>query len=356
MKFLHTSDLHIGSALTSRLPQDKIRERKSELMSTFEGMIEEAVYQRATAFIIAGDMFDTEKITKTTVDRVIRAIERYPELDFLYLTGNHEKGALIEYGVALPKNLKVFGDEWTYFDYGAVCVAGRSEISADMFKTLDFDYGKANIVVLHGALADGKSGGEIIGKRELEDKNITYLALGHYHSYSEHRISDTGIAVYSGTPEGRGFDEVGSKGFVMIDTDGRITKHTFHPFAKRTLHIADVDLTGAVVRAEIDARVDSALGGIKRGDLVRLRLIGKRPPELFIDTAAIESRWQNAFYHFEIRDEMGIKIDPEEYKLDRSLKGEFIRLVSAKTDLSEEEKAKIIKTGLAALMGEKDEI
>ena len=115
-------------------------------------------------------------------------------------------------------------------------------------------------------------------------------------------------------------------------------------------------LSGAVVRAEIDERVDSALGRIKRGDLVRLRLIGKRPPELFIDTAAIESRWQNAFYHFEIKDEMGIRIDPEEYKLDRSLKGEFIRLVSAKTDLSDEENAKIIKAGLAALMGEKDEI
>ena len=356
MKFLHTSDLHIGSALTSRLPQDKIRERKGELMSTFEGMIEEAVYQRARAFIIAGDMFDTEKITKTTVDRVLRAIERYPELDFLYLTGNHEKKALVEYGVTLPKNLKVFSDEWTYFDYGTVCVAGRGEISPDMFKTLDLDYGKTNIVVLHGALADGKSGGEIIGRRELEGKHITYLALGHYHTYSEHRIADTGIAVYSGTPEGRGFDEVGPKGFVMIDTDGRSTNHTFNPFAKRTLHIVDVDLSGAVTRSEIDTRVDASLGRIARGDLVRLRLVGKRPPELFIDTGAIESRWQNAFYHFEIKDETGIRIDPEEYKYDRSLKGEFIRLVSAKTDLSDEEKAQIIKTGLAALMGEKDEI
>ena len=180
MKFLHTSDLHIGSALTSRLPQDKIRERKNELMATFEGMIEEAVYQRAVAFIIAGDMFDTEKITRSTVERVLSAISRYPTLDFLYLSGNHEKNALTECGVTLPKNLKLFSDDWTYFDYGTVCVAGRSELSADMFKTLELEYGKTNIVVLHGALADGRSGGEIIGKREAENKNITYLALGHY--------------------------------------------------------------------------------------------------------------------------------------------------------------------------------
>lgn len=356
MKFLHTSDLHIGSALTSRLSQDKIRERKGELMKTFERMIEEAVYQKAVAFIIAGDMFDTEKITRTTVERVLAAIEKYPELDFLYLTGNHEKSALIEYGVALPKNLKVFGDEWTYFDYGTVCVAGRSEISEGMFDKLDLEYGKTNIVVLHGALADGRSGGEIIGRRELEGKRVTYLALGHYHSYSEHQIADGGIAVYSGTPEGRGFDEVGKKGFVMIDTDGRSTRHTFIPFAKRTLNIIDVDLDGARVRRDVDARVDSSLTGISRTDLVRVRLVGKRPPELFIDTDAITSRWESSFYHFEVKDETKLRIDPEEYKYDRSLKGEFIRLVSAKTDLSEEEKDKIIKTGLAALMGEKDEI
>ena len=356
MKFLHTSDLHIGSPLTSRLPQDKIRERKSELMATFESMIEEAVYQKATAFIIAGDMFDTEKITRSTAERVLGAIERYPSLDFLYLSGNHEKNALSECGVALPKNLKLFSEDWTYFNYGGVCIAGRSELTSDMFSTLDLDYGKANIVVLHGALAEGKSGGEIIGRRELEGKNITYLALGHYHSYSEHRISDTGTAVYSGTPEGRGFDETGAKGFVMIDTDGRTTRHSFVPFAKRRLHIVDVDLGGATCRADVDERVDRALGSIARCDLLRVRLCGKRVPELFPDTDAIASRWQNAFYHFEIKDETSLRIDPEDYKYDRSLKGEFIRLVTSKSELSEEEKDKIIKTGLAALMGEADEI
>ena len=44
------------------------------------------------------------------------------------------------------------------------------------------------------------------------------------------------------------------------------------------------------------------------------------------------------------------------YKYDRTLKGEFIRLVTSKTDITDEEKDKIIRTGLAALMGECDEI
>ena len=237
-----------------------------------------------------------------------------------------------------------------------MCVAGRSEISEGMFDTLNLSYAKTNVVVLHGALADGKSGGEIIGKRELEGKHVDYLALGHYHSYSEEKIFDTGVAVYSGTPEGRGFDEVGEKGFVIIDADGRHARHSFHPFAKRRLRIIDVDLTGATGRADVDARVDSALAGVPHTDLVRVRLSGKRAPELFPDLDAITSRWHSAFYHFEARDESGIRIDPEDYKYDRSLKGEFIRLVAARADISDSEKDKIIRTGLAALMGECDEI
>lgn len=356
MKILHTSDLHLGSPLTTRLSQDKIRERKGELIETFERMIEEAVYERVGIVIIAGDLFDTEKITKSTAERVVRAIEKCPSVDFLYLKGNHEKDALVASGITLPENLRLFGEGWTYLDYGELTVCGRSEIAPGMFDELKLDYSRTNIAVLHGALAEGRSGGEIIGRRELEGKHIDYLALGHYHTYSEHKTDDTGIAVYAGTPEGRGFDEVGEKGFVIIEADGRHVRHSFRPFAKRTLRIADVDLGGAESRADVDKRVDSALSGIRHTDLVRLKLCGKRAPELFPDEGAILSRWQSAFYHFEIRDESSIRIDPADYKYDRSLKGEFIRLVTAKTDLSDKEKDKIIRTGLAALMGEENEI
>ena len=356
MKILHTSDLHIGSPLTSRLSQDKVRERKSELIASFEKMIEEAVYQKARAFIIAGDLFDSERITKSVAERVLAAMARYPYLDFLYLSGNHEKSALINCGLSLPANLKIFSDEWTYFDYGEVVIAGRSELCSDMFTTLDLNFEKTNIVVLHGVLADSKSSDEIIGKRELDRKHIDYLALGHYHSYSKHEIGDTGIAVYAGTPEGRGFDEIGEKGFVMIDADRKRVTHTFVPFAKRTLRIIDVDLTDLTSRADINSRADSLLSRIPHSDLVRVRLCGKRSPELFADEDAIKSRWQNAFYHFEIKDESSIRISPEDYKYDRSLKGEFIRLVMSKSDIPDAEKDKIIRTGLAALMGECDEI
>ena len=59
-------------------------------------------------------------------------------------------------------------------------------------------------MVLHGELRDKSAQGGVIGLTEAANKNIDYMALGHYHTYSEAQIDKRGVAVYSGTPEGRG--------------------------------------------------------------------------------------------------------------------------------------------------------
>jgi len=356
MKILHTSDLHIGSPLTARLSADKIRERKGELIYTFEKMVEEALFQRVRLFIIAGDLFDSERITKSIAERVLSIIEKNASIDFLYLPGNHEKQALLECGVSLPQNLKIFGDEWTYFTYDYVTFAGRSTITPDMFDRLSLNYDQTNIVVLHGALTEGRCGGESIGIRDAAERHIDHIALGHYHSYTHTYVDDMCSAVYSGTPEGRGFDEVGTKGFVMMEADGKRVYHKFIPFAKRTLRIVDVDITGAMRRIDIEDRTEAAISEIPASDLVRVRLIGARHPELFTDAEALKARFGMRHYHFEVKDETVTRINPRDYKNDKSLKGEFIRLVMSKSDLSDDAKDKIIRTGLAALMGEIDEI
>ena len=58
------------------------------------------------------------------------------------------------------------------------------------------------------------------------------------------------------------------------------------------------------------------------------------------------------FYYLEVEDNTHLGISVEDYKNDKSLKGEFIRLVLTQPQLSDEEKEKIISCGLKALMGE----
>ena len=355
MKIVHTSDLHLGSALTSRLSPEKTKERKAELISSFERSVEEAALRGATVYIIAGDLFDTEKITQGVRQSVISIISRAPAIDFLYLPGNHERLALLDGAEMLPQNLKIFGDDWTYFDYGFVTIAGRSRTDSTVFDNLTLDREKKNIVVLHGALSERSSDG-IIGLRDAAERGIDYMALGHYHTYSNCEIDDRGIAVYCGTPEGRGFDETGECGFCLIDTDGQHMTYSFIPHAKRKIVIKNVDISMLGGRVEIDEAIAIALADVSFGDIVRVVLTGRHLPEISPDTDTVLGRYRDKYYHFEIKDETRILINPEDYRYDKSLKGEFIRLVLEKEGLSDKMRERIIRTGIGALIGDLTDI
>ena len=128
--------------------------------------------------------------------------------------------------------------------------------------------------------------------------------------------------------------------------------HSFRSFAKRRLHIIPVELDGAVRTAEIAERAQRALAAIPSTDIVRLELCGRYHPSLWKDIEGLERLFNNKYYYFEIKDSSRIGINPEDYKHDMSLKGEFIRTVSADETLDEETKERIIACGINALMGE----
>ena len=350
MKIIHTSDLHLDSPLSTRLTEDKAQIRKRELFDTFYRLVEEANRVGAEAFIIAGDLFDRAEISKRRAERLFDIIRAHSEISFFYLGGNHECDGLLRSGAEHPENLFVFGEEWTLFDLPEASIVGRTESAPNMFASLPKMGDKPTIAVLHGTLGEKSDRGGIISAKEASRYGIDYIALGHYHSYSALNF-DSLCAVYSGTPEGRGFDEAFECGYVLIDTAGGVT-HSFHPFAKRRIRIVDCELTGIESYAELDSALDSTLSAIDREDIVRVRLVGAVSAELFIDTGAILSRYSSRFFYLEIADETKQKINAEDYIYDKSFKGEFIRLVLSDTESSEKEKADIIKCGLSVLLGE----
>ena len=352
MRLIHTSDVHLDSPLTSRLSPSKARERKRELTASFRRMIDEAVSIGAGGIIIAGDLFDNERVSVRTLDSVMGIIENAVGITFFYLPGNHEKDRLVTSGVAIPENLIIFGDVWSSYRFGDVTVSGCASIKSDTFSSLTLNPNTLNIAVLHGELADRTDAPDKIGLRELSETKIDYLALGHYHSYSETELESGGRAVYCGTPEGRGFDETGDKGYVIIDTDSGSVKSRFVKRAARTLHSVDVDISGADREIEIENRIAHAVSQIPRSDLVRVRLIGEYEPGAKRETEALTERFSDSFFYFEIKDESRLRISSEDYKNDKSLKGEFIRLVLSKEELSEDEKAAIIECGIRALAGD----
>ena len=352
MKILHTSDLHIASALSTRLPANKVAARKRELLGNLAKLCAKGMELGVSAMVIAGDLFDSEKVTVKELDSTLAIIERAENMTFFYLPGNHEKNVISASGEALPKNLLIFGEDWTYFRMGNITVAGRSTTSKDMFDTLNLDPLHKNVVVLHGELRDKSDENGIIGLNDAKNKNIDYMALGHYHTYSSHTIDKRGHAVYCGTPEGRGFDEVGDLGFCTVNVTADSVTHLFHPFAQRKMIIKDIDITGALRTAEVERLVNRAIYDIEPEHIVRVNLVGARELELRLDKTILQDRFSERFYHFEIKDSSKLLTRAEDYLYDKSLRGEFIRLVLADETLDENEKEKIIHCALAALAGE----
>ena len=63
-------------------------------------------------------------------------------------------------------------------------------------------------------------------------------------------------------------------------------------------------------------------------------------------------QFSHLFYFVKIKDSSAYLVDYAAFAKDKSLKGEFIRTVMGREDLSEEDKATVIHYGLQALAGE----
>lgn len=351
MKLIHTSDIHLASSLTSRLPAAKALRRAQELWTSLAEICERGEALGAKAVIISGDLFDTQKITAKNLDTLLAIIERFSNLLFFYLPGNHEREALSASLSALPENLFIFGSDWTYFELGDIRLCGRTQTARDMHKTLQLGPGK-NIVVLHGELREHSLENGVIGIKDFSELDIDYMALGHYHSYSSTPLGRRGAAVYSGTPEGRGFDEAGEKGFCLIDASQHGISHKFIPCAKRRLIIKDVDVSSAERTAEVERLITNALLDIGEENIVRIKLVGSKGIQLKPDLALITARFEKRFFYFEIKDCTRLAAEAEDFRYDKSLRGEFIRLCLSDPGLEEELRQKIIYCGLSALDGE----
>lgn len=351
MKLIHCGDIHLDSRMESNLPAAKARERNAEVCATFARMVSFAQQQGVEAVLIAGDLFDTGKGTGQTVDFVLNQVRSHPDMDFLYLRGNHDEKTLPQKD--LPRNLKTFGSEWTSYSYGDVVVTGVEpdrEGWEHVYDTLNLPEDKCNIVMLHGQVST-QPGQEMIALPKLKNRAIDYLALGHIHSFQSGTLDSRGSWNYCGCLEGRGFDECGEKGFVLLHVENRQAKGEFIPFSRRKLHEIPVDITGLTVITQILSAMEEACKDIDQGDLVKFTLTGTFTLETQKDLRFLQKMLEDRFYFVKIKDESHLFLDRESYEHDISLKGEFIRMVLS-SDKSVEEKEKIILWGIQALSGE----
>ena len=107
---------------------------------------------------------------------------------------------------------------------------------------------------------------------------------------------------------------------------------------------------GAGPEGFVDALLRAELRD-QRGAL-RLALTGELEYGCSPDPALIQREWEGRYHYFEYRNYARPVVHSEDFLCDATLKGEFVRAVSAADGLDDAERTMILRCGLRALSGE----
>ena len=351
--FIHTADIHLDAPMDAQLSAQQAAQRRREVLETFLELVNYARERQVTAVLISGDLFDTERISRTTLSAVIDAIESAPSVDFYYLPGNHDEVSAQVLRQVQPANLTVFSDHWESYSYGQVCISGcqlTQKNQTTALSELPLDPSMFNMVMLHGALG-GHAGVDTLDKEALVGQGIDYAALGHIHAYQTGRIDARGTWCYSGCLEGRGFDECGQKGFVELTYTAGVLKSQFVPFARRLFFEVPVDISGVEDVLAIAQCAQRAAQDIPSDSLVKFTLTGTYTEDTNKDLAYVKEVLSRQFFFATVVDKTTYLANLLEDTSGTTLKSQFVQTVLASGE-SPEEKQRIISCGLCVLSGQ----
>jgi len=331
MKFIHCADLHLSSPLTANLPPKKAERIHAGIFYALESLIDKAKKSSISLIVIAGDLFDTTNINPSVLHRFKLLVSANPDITFLFVYGNHDY-----------TNDNPFADFSQNFK---VLSSGESLLIEDTFfwaysnalPSLPID--SFNVVIAHGDV-----NGEI-NLPSLKNKNIDYLALGHIHGARLEKLDERGVWAYSGCLVGRGWDELGEKGYYLVDTTTKT--YAFTPIGAITFNEIVKDITPYSTILEFENAFMLETNAYDQNSALRLVITGEITDENFIDFSYLQTMLSEKFFYFELKDKTRISFD-NLLGESVSLKGEFLKVIKQKGYTEEVEK-QIIETGLKYL-------
>ena len=356
LKFIHAADFHLDSAFAS-LPPGRAAERRRESRELLFRLADYVNSHGIRLVLLAGDLFDSAAPYRETGEALAEALGRM-DARVLAAPGNHDW-----YGpgspwaaVDWPENVHIFR-EGAMTSIGlpelGVTVHGAAFTSPEQGSSLLAGFtapedGGVHLGLLHGEIDPAEDRYDPLRREDIAASGLAYLALGHIHRRGEPRRYGRTLCAWPGCIEGRGFDELGEKGFYegVID-GGEVASLNFVPFARRRYEILDVDVTGLSPRAAAEA----ALPPDTADHLYRLRLVGEAEDA---GAKALEKALADRFYALEVRDHTRMAADVWARAGEDSLRGLFLRELRGRYDAAGDEAEREAVTraarfGLAAL-------
>jgi len=235
MRFLHTSDWHIGKNFTFA-DNDTLRVLQDERLEAIKRLGQAARTHDASAVLVAGDIYDVEIPSDRTLRQPIERMRQFPGIQWHLIPGNHD--AHTQEGpwqrllrIGLPENVTLHltpepkplsAREPTGWVVPAVLTRRHTLVDPTLgMGAQQTPVGGTRIGLAHGSILDGGLGDAAhnrIAPDRATQAQLAYLALGDWHGFQ--RINTR--TAYSGTPEPDGFDRGGDGGgnALLVTLDG----------------------------------------------------------------------------------------------------------------------------------------
>ena len=235
VRFLHSSDWQLG--MTRAFLSDEAAARFSQARIDVITRLGELAKAKQAAFIVvAGDVFESNQLSRQTVLRTLEALKALPVPIFL-LPGNHDP--LDAASIFLTEEFKAADDHIIVIrNFDPIPVPGvpgvevvgapwstkhpSGDLCAQLVKGMAPSQGVLRVAVGHGqvnTLSPDQSRPEIIDLQTAEgaiaDGRIHYLALGDRHSVTD--VGGSGRIWYSGAPVATDFDEVDPNKALLVE-------------------------------------------------------------------------------------------------------------------------------------------
>jgi DNA repair protein SbcD/Mre11 len=371
MKILHTADIHIGAQFKKL--GSRAGHKRKQLKATFRRTIDVALERKVDLVLIAGDLFDSNRVAADDVSFVREQLARLADagVHVVMTAGTHDNLGDIpiltssEFAHGL-RDVHLLEKQRPYvvFEQLGVAVSGVSNYTK---KSSDHPFAqlspvpeaKVNIAMIHGSLQiPGKSAANDypFTAAEIDASGFDYVALGHWHNFQE--IPTTRVkAAYCGSSEPFDFNQTNS-GHVVVVTIDESGVHV-EPvnvsetvFTDLEIDMTDQDLT--VVREQIRSIAGENV-------YARVTLRGLISGRVSIHPDRIEEEFADSFCYLRVFDTTSFLLSKEELARypETMVLGSYVRQLQGDIATCEDQEErrvmeKALQYGVSLLSGKED--
>ncbi len=234
LKIAHTSDVHLQNG-----------DEGARVREAFTQVVDTVLEAEADLFLIAGDLFDDNRIQRSVVAFVYEQLARL-DCPTVIIAGNHD--CWDDRSILKRMDFREAGSHVTLLDDDAGMQVEFPELHASVWGRCMLDHDRSNkpmagapprvgdlwhIGMAHGLYVDYEETerSSLITPAEIAASGFDYLALGHVHAHRQMRHGAT-LACYPGVPAAY-YGTTGSGCMTLVDLQpGKAAHAVAHPLSR----------------------------------------------------------------------------------------------------------------------------